>query len=72
VAAFDEAELAGSKGFFWWLGGLDIKQGRLSLFGHYIITSSARGFMLEGPTHTLMGGLRYSLGSAKEQIGETH
>jgi outer membrane protein with beta-barrel domain len=71
-AAIDEADFAASKAFFWWLGGLDIKQGRLSLFGHYIITSAAKGFLLEGPTHTLLGGLRYSLGSSKEQTVEGH
>jgi hypothetical protein len=49
---------------------VDIKQGRLALYGHYILTSSARGFLLDGTTHTIQGGIRYALGSAKEGISE--
>jgi len=72
VAALDAADATASKAFFWWMGGIDIKQGRLSLFGHYIITSAAKGFFLQGPTHTFQGGLRYSLGTAKEGVTEEH
>src|SRR5438309_2224228 len=72
VAAFDAADANASKAFFWVMGGVDIRQGRLSIFGHYIITSSAKGFMLQGPTHTLQGGVRYSLGTAKEGVTEEH
>ena len=72
VAALDAADANASKAFFWVMGGVDIRQGRLSIFGHYIITSSAKGFMLKGPTHTLQGGVRYSLGTAKEGVTEEH
>jgi len=72
AAAFDAADANASKAFFWVMGGVDIRQGRLSIFGHYIITSSAKGFMLQGPTHTLQGGVRYSLGTAKEGVTEEH
>ena len=72
VAALDAADANASKAFFWVMGGVDIRQGRLSIFGHYIITSSAKGFMLRGPTHTLQGGVRYSLGTAKEGVTEEH
>jgi len=68
----DEADAAASKAFFWWMGGVDIKQGRLALYGHYILTSSARGFLIQGTTHTFQGGIRYSLGSAKEGVTEGH
>jgi hypothetical protein len=64
----DEANNASSKAFFWWMGGIDIKQGRLALYGHYILTSSAANFLIQGTTHTFQGGIRYSLGSAKEGI----
>src|SRR3989475_8525169 len=67
----DEADAAASKAFFWWMGGVDIKQGRLALYGHYILTSSARGFLIQGTTHTFQGGIRYSLGSAKEDRKST-
>jgi hypothetical protein len=64
----DEAENAASKAFFWWMGGIDIKQGRLALYGHYILTSSAASFLIQGTTHTFQGGIRYALGSSKEGV----
>ncbi|HYT71632.1 MAG TPA: hypothetical protein VEK78_09635 [Gemmatimonadales bacterium] len=68
-AAFgDAAADAASKAFVFVMGGIDIKQGRLALYGHYILTSSARGFILDGTTHTIQGGIRYSVGSAKEDL----
>jgi len=50
----------------------DIRQGRLSLYGHYILTSSARAFSFQGVTHTVQGGIRYSLGSSREDISDKH
>lgn len=64
------ADNAGSKAFFWWMGGLDVRQGRLALYGHYILTTSARGFLISGITQTLQGGIRYSFGSSRESIAE--
>ena len=64
----DEADAAATKAFFWWMGGIDIKQGRLALYGHYILTSAAANFLIQGVTHTFQGGIRYSLGTAKEGI----
>ncbi len=66
----DEAENAATKAFFWVMGGIDIKQGRLALYGHYILTSAAANFLIQGTTHTLQGGIRYSLGSAKEGVSD--
>ncbi len=63
-----QAEDASSKAFFWWMGGIDIKQGRMALYGHYILTSSAATFLIQGTTHTFQGGVRYSLGSSKEGV----
>ena len=68
----DEAENAATKAFFWVMGGVDIKQGRLALYGHYILTSAAANFLIQGTTHTFQGGIRYSLGSAKEGVTEGH
>src|SRR3989442_12367289 len=48
----DEADNAASKAFFWWMGGVDIKQGRLALYGHYILTPSAANSLTKGTTHT--------------------
>jgi hypothetical protein len=64
----DDAENASTKAFFWWMGGVDIKQGRLALYGHYILTSAAANFLIQGTSHTFQGGVRYSLGSAKEGV----
>jgi hypothetical protein len=78
----DEAENArrtarnlGSHGFASFVGGLQLQAGSFAIFGQYQITTSP-GFdsqnnnnkLLLGPTHTLVGGLRFSLGSAKEGI----
>jgi len=68
----DAADNAATKAFFFWMGGVDIKQGRLGLYGHYILTSAAKGFLIQGTTHTFQGGIRYILGSAKESITESH
>jgi hypothetical protein len=64
----DQADRAATKAFFWWMGGIDIKQGRLALYGHYILTSAAANFLIQGTTHTFQGGVRYSFGSAKEGV----
>ncbi len=69
----DRAHEASSKAFFWLMGGLQINySSKLNLFAHYILTSSAAGFLLESNTHTLQGGIRYSMGTAKEGITERH
>src|SRR5205814_134758 len=70
IAAQDRAQDAASKAFFWLSGGVQISYGKLSVFGQYILTSSARGFLLDGTTHSLQGGVRYSLGTSKEGVAE--
>src|SRR5256886_17282686 len=62
----DQADAAASKAFFWWMGGVDIKQGGLALYGHYILRSPARGFLIQGPTHTFQAGLPSRMGPPKE------
>jgi hypothetical protein len=59
----------GSSGFGTFVAGLQLQAGGIALFGMYQITTSPdEGKLLEGPTHTLSAGLRFSLGSAKEGI----
>jgi len=70
--AQERAEDASSKAFFWLMGGLQINVSKLSVFGHYILTSAAAGFLIQGTTHSFQAGLRYSLGSAKEGIEQAH
>jgi hypothetical protein len=53
------------------MGGLQINySSRLNVFAHYLLTSSATGFLLDSNTHSLQGGVRVSLGSSKEGITE--
>ena len=63
---------AASKAFFWLMAGFQINIGKLGVFGQYMATSSAREFLIDGPTHNLQGGIRYSFGTAKEGITERH
>ncbi|HEX9292601.1 MAG TPA: outer membrane beta-barrel protein [Gemmatimonadales bacterium] len=73
VEASDRAHDQASKAFFWLMGGLQINySSKLNVFAHYMLTSSASNFLLESNTHTLQGGVRLSLGSAKEGITEQH
>ncbi len=71
--ADDRVHEQSSKAFFWLMGGLQINySSKLNVFAHYLLTSSASNFLLESNTHTLQGGVRLSLGSAKEGITEQH
>jgi hypothetical protein len=69
--AADRVHDHASKAFFWLMGGLQINySSKLNVFAHYLLTSSAANFLLEGNTHTIQGGIRLSLGSSKEGIIE--
>jgi len=74
--ATQDARDLGSTGFATLVGGLQFKVGRLVAFGQYQLTSAqgdktldsgASGRLFVGSTHTFSGGLRVSLGSAREQ-----
>ena len=70
-AAFsaDEAHQRSATGFVSVLAGVQFRVGRMAAFGQYQITSSpSAGNLLRGPGHSLMGGLRFSLGSSKEGV----
>ena len=70
AAAQSSAESAGSLGFGSLLGGLQFRVSRFMLFGQYQLTTAAAGGKLfEGVTHTFTGGLRVSLGDARENTG---
>ncbi|MEO8452293.1 MAG: outer membrane beta-barrel protein [Gemmatimonadota bacterium] len=58
-----------TSGFVTGVGGVQFRLGRVVGFGQYQITSSpSAGKLLSGPTHSLMGGVRFSLGNAREGI----
>jgi hypothetical protein len=55
--------------FMSFLAGVQFKVGRVAAFGQYQLSSApSAGSLLRGSGHLLMGGLRFSLGSAKEEI----
>ncbi len=75
--AEQDARDLGTTGFLTAVGGLQFRVGRLVAFGQYQLTSAqgtktlasgASGRLFIGSTHTLSGGLRVSLGSARETI----
>jgi hypothetical protein len=68
-AAVDDAS---SKGFAWIMGGVQINVGKLAVYGQYMLTSAAQGFLISGSTHTIQGGIRYSLGTSKEDVNTAH
>lgn len=63
---------AGSKAAAWVMGGVQINFGKLAVYGQYMLTSGASGFLISGSTHSIQGGLRYSLGSSKEDVATSH
>lgn len=66
------ADDASTKAFFWLMAGVDVRQGRLSLYGHYILTQDVKGFLISGITNSVQGGIRYSFGSSREDITGKH
>ena len=75
-ASADEAGLATStaneksaSAFASFLAGLQFRVGRLAAFGQYQIQTAPRaGDLLRGTGMSVMGGLRFSLGSAREDV----
>ena len=64
-----EAQDRSASGYVSFLAGVQFRVGRIAAFGQYQINSSpAAGNLLRGTGHSVMGGLRFSLGSAKENI----
>jgi hypothetical protein len=70
AAANEEAVNRGSSGFGSLIGGLQYRLSpKLVVYGQYQVTSSpSAGSLLVGPTHTMVAGLRFGLGNAKEGV----
>lgn len=65
----DDAHERSATGFMSLMAGVQFRVGRMAAFGQYQITSSpSAGNLLRGPGHSMMGGLRFSLGSSKEGV----
>jgi hypothetical protein len=55
------------------MGGFQINMlGRLAVYGQYMLTSASQNFLISGATHTIQGGIRYSIGSSKEDVNTAH
>ena len=60
---------ASASAFASFLAGLQFRVGRLAAFSQYQISTAPRaGDLLRGTGHSLLGGLRFSLGSAREDV----
>ncbi len=72
AAAAESAQAANDRSgsaFMSLLAGVQFRVGRMAAFGQYQISSApAAGNLIRGTGHSIMGGLRFSLGSAKEDI----
>ncbi|NOT07156.1 MAG: hypothetical protein HOP28_03030 [Gemmatimonadales bacterium] len=69
AASADDAHEKSATGFMSFLAGVQFRVGRLAAFGQYQISSSpSEGNLLRGTGHSIMGGLRFSLGSTKQEI----
>jgi len=71
-----QAQNAASNAASWASGfltlGLQLNFGRLAVFGDYTLNSAAKNMLLDGVTHQIHGGVRYSFGSGREDITGTH
>ncbi len=69
TAAEERAKELGSSGFASFLGGVEFRVSGFTAFGMYQVTTSpAAGRLLVGPTHAFSGGIRFSLGGAREGV----
>lgn len=75
ASARTTATQLGSSGFASLVGGLQLQVGAFAIFGQYQITTAPgpssrlnNNKLLTGPTHSFTGGLRFSLGGAKEGV----
>ena len=68
--ATETARNKGSTGFGSFVGGVQYRISPIvTVYGHYQITTApSSGNLLVGPSHTLIAGVRFGLGNAKEGI----
>ena len=65
IALIDEVN---TKAFFTVTGGLQWRMGRWALFGSYQFTPSGRDFLISSTQHTILGGIRYALAAANQNV----
>jgi hypothetical protein len=63
------AKEVSSNGYASLMAGVQFRVGRLAAFGQYQInTPPGQEHLLRGPMHMLTGGLRFSLGSSRQEV----
>jgi hypothetical protein len=67
AAATEALATQSTAAFAWGMAGGQMNIGKLSVFGHYMVTDAA-GFLIQGAMHSVQAGVRYSFGSATEGI----
>jgi hypothetical protein len=70
ASATETAKNKGSTGFGSLIGGAQYRISPIvTIYGHYQITTApSSGNLLVGPSHTLIAGVRFGLGNAKEGV----
>ena len=64
---------AGSTAVAWIMAGFQINTvSRLAIYGQYMLTSASNNFLISGSTHSIQGGIRYAIGSSKEDVNTAH
>lgn len=72
LQAQDAASNAASWASGWITAGIQVNIGKMSVFGDYALNSAAKNMLLDGVTHTIHGGVRYTFGTAKEDVTGKH
>lgn len=72
AAAQSFVDDAASTATVWFMGGVQINIGKLAVYGQYQLNSASSNFLISGATHAIQGGIRYSIGSAKEDVNAQH
>jgi hypothetical protein len=65
----DDADQRSADGFISFVAGVQARGSRWTIFGQYQLSSAAgSGHLLRGPVNAFTGGLRFSLGNAREGV----
>ncbi len=67
-AAVNAIDDASTKAFAVFSAGAQWRNGRWAFFGQYQYTPPAGDFLITQETHTVMGGIRFALTSAREDV----
>jgi opacity protein-like surface antigen len=69
VAAIEETERRKSRAFLTLAGGLQLKLGRLAVFGDYHFMPASDNFLITSSQHVFIAGIRFAVTSSQTQVG---